>query len=123
VVICGHAHDGLRIIGVDRKSDEEPDRGFDRAYGLYAFGCVGGRMTRSVAYGHGDSGFYVGGTPPQKHPQTTTLDHLTTYKDVLGFSGSNSKYMVIRDSEFYDNGAGWHVHPHPARKGRKPYEG
>jgi hypothetical protein len=80
--------------------------GFNRAYGLFAFKCVGGRMTQSVGYGHGDSAFYVGGTPAQTHPQTTTLDHLTAYKNVLGFSGSNSKYMAIRDSEFYDNGAG-----------------
>jgi hypothetical protein len=80
--------------------------GFNHGYGLFAFNCVGGRMTQSVGYGHGDSAFYVGGTPPQKHPQTTTLDHLTAYKNVLGFSGSNAKYMVIRDSEFYDNGAG-----------------
>jgi Right handed beta helix region len=159
VVISGHAHDGLRIIGLGKKpaavllegrnahgpggaaqngiAGDNVDNlvlenmkaehyvangflidgcrgylmrnliaGFDRAYGLYAFGCVGGRMTRSVAYGHGDSAFYVGGTPPQKHPQTTTLDHLIAYKNVFGFSGSNSKYMVIRDSEFYDNGAG-----------------
>ena len=159
VIVSGHKHDGLRIIGLGKQpaavllegrnahgpggaaqNGIEGDNvdnlvlenmkaehyaangffvkdchgylmknliaGFDRAYGLYAFECVGGRMTRSVAYGHGDSAFYVGGTPPQKHPQTTTLDHLTAYKNVLGFSGSNSKYMVIRDSEFYDNGAG-----------------
>ena len=80
--------------------------GFEHSYGLYVFRCIGGRMTQSVGYGNGDSAFYVGGTPFQAHPQTTTLDHDTGYENVLGYSGTNSKYIVIRDSEFYNNGAG-----------------
>jgi hypothetical protein len=80
--------------------------GFEHSYGMYVFKCVGGRMTQSVGYGNGDSAFYVGGTPFQKHPKTTTLDHLTGYENVLGYSGTNSKYIVIRDSTFYNNGAG-----------------
>jgi hypothetical protein len=80
--------------------------GFNHSYGLYVFKCVGGRMTKSVGYGNGDSAFYVGGTPFEKHPVTTTLDHLTGYENVLGYSGTNSKYVLIRDSEFYNNGAG-----------------
>jgi hypothetical protein len=63
-------------------------------------------MTKSVGYGNGDSAFYVGGTPFEKHPVTTTLDHLIGYENVLGYSGTNSKYVTIRDSEFYNNGAG-----------------
>lgn len=80
--------------------------GFEHSYGLYVFRCVGGRMTKSVGYGNGDSAFYVGGTPFQKHPKWTTLDHDTGYENVLGYSGTNSKYVAIRNSEFYDNGAG-----------------
>jgi hypothetical protein len=80
--------------------------GFNHSYGLYVFKCVGGRMMKSVGYGNGDSAFYVGGTPFEKHPVTTTLDHLTGYENVLGYSGTNSKYILIRDSEFYNNGAG-----------------
>jgi hypothetical protein len=79
---------------------------FNRAYGLFAFGCIGGRMTKSVGYGHGDSAFYVGATPPQKHPKTTSLDHLEGYENVLGFSGTNSKYVDIHDNDFYNNGIG-----------------
>jgi hypothetical protein len=159
VIVSGHKHDGLRIIGtgktpsavllegknakgpggaaqngvqgsdVDKldlenmKAEHYPANGFfingcdgylmknliagfEHSYGLYVFKCVGGRMTQSVGYGNGDSAFYVGGTPVQKHPQTTTLDHDTGYENVLGYSGTNSKYIVIRDSEFYNNGAG-----------------
>jgi hypothetical protein len=79
---------------------------FNRAYGLFAFGCIGGRMTKSVGYGHGDSAFYVGATPPQKNPKTTSLDHLQGYENVLGFSGTNSKYMDIHHNDFFNNGIG-----------------
>jgi parallel beta-helix repeat protein len=79
---------------------------FNRAYGLFAFGCIGGRMTKSVGYGHGDSAFYVGATPSQKNPKTTSLDHLQGYENVLGFSGTNSKYMDIHHNDFFNNGIG-----------------
>jgi hypothetical protein len=79
---------------------------FNRAYGLFAFNCKGGRMTQSVGYGHGDSAFYVGQTPPQANPNWTSLDHLKGYMNVLGFSGSNSRYVNIHDSDFFNNGVG-----------------
>jgi hypothetical protein len=159
VIVSGHKHDGLHIIGTGKKAsavllegknargpggpaqngidgenvnnlvlenmkaEHYPANGFfintchgylmknlvagfNHSYGLYVFKCVGGRMTRSVGFGNGDSAFYVGGTPFEKHPVTTTLDHDTGYENVLGYSGTNSKYIVIRDSEFYNNGAG-----------------
>ena len=79
---------------------------FNRAYGIFAFNCIGGRMTKSVAFGHGDSGFYVGQTPNQSNPKWTKLDHLEAYENVLGYSGTNSKYVRITQSDYYNNGAG-----------------
>ena len=79
---------------------------FNRAYGLFAFNCIGGRMTKSVGYGHGDSAFYVGETPPQKKPKWTKLDHLEAYENVIGYSGTNSKYVRITRSDYYNNGVG-----------------
>ena len=79
---------------------------FNRAYGLFSFNCIGGRMTKSVGYGHGDSAFYVGETPAQTKPKWTKLDHLDGYENVLGYSGTNSKYVKITQSNFYNNGAG-----------------
>jgi hypothetical protein len=78
----------------------------NRAYGLYAFGCVGGRMTDSVGYHHGDSAFYVGASPVQSKPKPTKLDHLEAYENVLGYSGTNSRYVTIEKSAFYNNGVG-----------------
>ncbi|MFN8161518.1 MAG: hypothetical protein U0R52_10820 [Solirubrobacterales bacterium] len=79
---------------------------FNRSYGLFAFNCIGGRMTDSVGYGQGDSAYYVGGTPFQSKPKWTSLDHLTGFRNVLGFSGTNSKYVNIHDNDFFNNGAG-----------------
>jgi hypothetical protein len=79
---------------------------FEHSYGLYVFKCIGGRMTQSVGYGNGDSAFYIGGTPFESTPVISLVDHDTAYENVLGYSGTNSKYIDIRDSEFYNNGAG-----------------
>jgi hypothetical protein len=79
---------------------------FNRSYGFYAFGCAGGRFTKSTGYGHGDSAFYVGATPPQDNPKTTRIDHVDAYENVLGFSGTNSRYMLIEDSNWFNNGVG-----------------
>ena len=159
VIISGHRHDGLKIIGTSRNAAKVLIEGkhakgpggpaqngiagngvnrlvlenmeaehfaangfyvnhcsnylfknligaFEHAYGLFAFRCVGGRMTQSVGYGNGDSAFYIGGTPFQKHPVWSSVDHDTGYENVLGYSGTNSKYVTIRNSSFYNNGAG-----------------
>jgi hypothetical protein len=80
---------------------------FNRSYGLYAFECKGGEMSKSEAWGHGDSGYYVGASPIQdKNPKKNVLKKLEAYKNVLGFSGTNAHYVTIKDSYFYNNGAG-----------------
>jgi hypothetical protein len=79
---------------------------FNRAYGMYAFQCIGGRITKSTGWGHGDSAFYIGGTPIQANPKPTSLDHLDAHENVLGYSGTNSRYVDIHDSNFYNNGIG-----------------
>ena len=63
-------------------------------------------MTESVGFGQGDSAYYVGETPPQSNPKWTKLDHLDGHENVLGYSGTNSKYVKITKSNFYNNGVG-----------------
>jgi len=79
---------------------------FNRSYGLFAKRCIGGRITQSTGWGHGDSAIYIGETPPQAQPRWTQIDHDKAYENVLGYSGTNSKYVNIHDSEFFNNGAG-----------------
>jgi hypothetical protein len=93
----------------------------DRSYGLFAKNCFGGKMVNSAAFHHGDGGFYVGETPCdsrnwsdhgpspapcQRKPQWTLLKNDVSYENVLGFSGTNSKYVKIVESVFYNNGLG-----------------
>jgi hypothetical protein len=79
---------------------------FNRSYGMFAKHCMGGSMTKSKAWGHGDSGFYIGETPPQDDPKTTDIRKVEMYENVLGYSGTNSRYVDIHDSLIYNNGAG-----------------
>jgi parallel beta-helix repeat protein len=91
----------------------------NRSYGLFAKNCFGGKMVNSAGYHQGDSGFYVGETPCdkrnwnvyknepcQRKPQWTLLKNDRSYENVLGYSGTNSKYVRIVESAFYNNGAG-----------------
>ena len=94
----------------------------NRSYGLFAKNCFGGKMVNSAGYHQGDSAFYVGETPcdtknwtnhgvappptlPEK-PKWTLLKNDDSYENVLGYSGTNSKYVKIVESAFYNNGAG-----------------
>ncbi len=95
----------------------------NRSYGLFAKGCLGGKMVNSAGYHQGDSAFYVGETPCdskkwtndveappvkpcQRKPKWTLLKNDRSYENVLGYSGTNSKYVKIVESAFYNNGAG-----------------
>jgi hypothetical protein len=95
----------------------------NRSYGLFAESCRGGRMVNSAGYHHGGSAFYVGETPCdsrgwtnhgvapppapcQRNPRWTLLKNDSGYENVLGYSGTNSKYVKIVESVFYNNGAG-----------------
>ncbi|MFN8162568.1 MAG: hypothetical protein U0R26_01825 [Solirubrobacterales bacterium] len=93
----------------------------NRSYGLFAKNCLGGKMINSTGYRQGDSAFYVGETPCdkstwtnhgtapkpcQKKPKWTLLKNDRGYENVLGYSGTNSKYVKIVESAFYNNGAG-----------------
>lgn len=75
-------------------------------YGLYAFNTIGGEMRRDTAAWNNDSGFYVGQTPKQTKPIRTILSDLVSYGNVLGYSGTNSRYVTITKSKWFNNGVG-----------------
>src|SRR6201996_3891313 len=91
----------------------------NRSYGLFAKNCYGGKMINSAGNHQGDSAFYVGETPCdnkkwnvydnepcQAKPKWTLLKNDKSYENVLGYSGTNSKYVRIIENAFYNNGAG-----------------
>jgi hypothetical protein len=98
-----HADPGNHCDGFLMKSDIAA---FNRAYGLFSKHCIGGRFTNTLSYGQGDSGIYVGETPPQNKPVWTEIDNNVMSENVLGYSGTNSKYVDIERNYVYNNGAG-----------------
>ena len=75
-------------------------------YGIYAFNSRGGEMSDSVAAWHNDAGFYIGQTPPQARPIRSIVRNVKSYGNVIGFSGTNMRYVTITRSEWFNNGLG-----------------
>jgi hypothetical protein len=75
-------------------------------YGMYAFNSKGGTMAKSEASEMSDSGFYVGQTPKQAKPKRTFIKNVKSHTNVLGYSGTNMRYVTIQDSQFWNNGVG-----------------
>jgi hypothetical protein len=93
VNVFGYTADKLRALA-------------DGTYGVYAFNSVGGTMSRSVGAWNNDAGFYVGQTPPQVSPRRTFVKDVVAYGNVLGFSGTNMRYVTITHSKWFNNGTG-----------------
>jgi hypothetical protein len=75
-------------------------------YGVYAFNSLGGVMENSEASYNSDSGFYIGQTPPQTKPKRSIVRNVKAFGNVLGFSGTNMRYVTITKSQWFNNGAG-----------------
>jgi Right handed beta helix region len=76
------------------------------AYGVYAFNSRGGTIQNSEAAWNNDSGFYIGQTPPQTKPIRSMVRGVKAYGNVLGFSGTNMRYVTITKSRWFNNGLG-----------------
>ena len=79
---------------------------FNRSYGLFAKRCIGGRITQSKGWGHGDSAIYIGETPPQTKPKWTQIDHDLRLRERARLLGHQLQVRDIHDSDFFNNGAG-----------------
>jgi Right handed beta helix region len=75
-------------------------------YGAYAFNSLGGVMENSTASYNSDSGFYIGQTPPQTKPKRSIVRNVKAFGNVLGFSGTNMRYVTITKSQWFNNGTG-----------------
>jgi hypothetical protein len=92
-----------------------------RSYGLFSRNCYGGKFLNSEGWNHGDSTLYIGETPCdtyawnnrgnnaqpcQRNPEWTLVKNVKSHQNSLGYSGTNSKYVRITESAFYNNGIG-----------------
>jgi hypothetical protein len=79
---------------------------FGGVYGIDAFNTRGGSITNSTAAWNNDGGFYIGQTPPQTKPIRTIVGGVRSYGNVIGWSGTNMRYVTITKSQFFNNGTG-----------------
>ena len=75
-------------------------------YGLYAFNSKGGSMTNSLSYLAADGSYYVGQTPKQTRPLRTIIRNVVGWGSVIGYTGTNSRYVTITRSFFFNNAVG-----------------
>jgi hypothetical protein len=75
-------------------------------YGIYVFHSIGGTISNSESSYNNDAGYYIGETPPQASPKRTFVKNVISWGNVLGWSGTNMRYVTISKSYFFNNGAG-----------------
>jgi len=63
-------------------------------------------MENSQASYNSDSGFYIGQTPKQTTPARSIVRNVKAFGNVLGFSGTNMRYVTITKSQWFNNGTG-----------------
>lgn len=102
----GYSGNGFFVVNADGYLFTNLVAQGNGAYGLYAFNTTGGEMSNSEAYYNNDSGFYIGQTPPQVKPKRSIARNLVAWGNVLGWSGTNMRYVTITNSDFYNNGVG-----------------
>jgi parallel beta-helix repeat protein len=87
------------VTGFHVTDAEAMDNG---AYGIYADQSTNGVFEDSHASGHYDAGFYLGNVD---HCDCTIRD-VVSEDNLIGYSGTSSSDLVIRDSVFRNNAAG-----------------
>ena len=97
---------GFFVVNADGYKLTNLVAGRTGVYGIYAFNSKGGTMSHSEAFANNDAGFYIGQTPPQVRPKRSIVSNVRSHTNVLGFSGTNMRYVTIRNSDFFNNGSG-----------------
>jgi len=102
----GYKANGFFLVNVNGYTVNHTIAAGPGVYGHYAFNSFGGTLKNSEAYYNNDSGGYIGQTPPQTKPKRSIVDNYKAWGNVLGWSGTNMRYVTIRNSSFYNNGLG-----------------
>jgi hypothetical protein len=97
---------GFYVVNVDGYEFNHLVATLSGVYGVYAFNSLGGVMENSTATYNSDSGFYIGQTPPQTKPKRSIVRNVKAFGNVLGFSGTNMRYVTITRSQWFNNGVG-----------------
>lgn len=96
---------GLYTIDTDGYLYDNVAGLYSGEYQLFGYASDHGLIENCEAVGGGDSGIYVGGAPLSGRINTI-VQNCDVHHNVMGFSGTNSNWVVLRDNNFYDNAAG-----------------
>ena len=97
---------GFYVVNVSGYELNHLNATLSGVYGIYAFNSLGGVMENSQASYNSDSGFYIGQTPKQTTPERSIVRNVKSFGNVLGFSGTNMRYVTITKSQWFNNGTG-----------------
>ena len=95
---------GFYVVNVSGYELNHLNATLSGVYGIYAFNSLGGVMENSQASYNSDSGFYIGQTPKQTTPERSIVRNVKAFGNVLGFSGTNMRYVTITKSQWFNNG-------------------
>ncbi len=133
VIVSGHKHDSLRIIGCRRcrprsRSGRRPPGRGDNKMGA-AFHDANGSDFFNDGSGHGTC-FTGNGAAATFDTNPTVSDLYPSCPTTAGtgtVAGNPTQLLklaaVVLAKPPTKQESFWHVHPHPARQDRKPYEG
>jgi hypothetical protein len=96
---------GLYTIDTDGYLYDDVAGLYSGEYQLFGYASDHGLIENCEAVGGGDSGIYVGGAPLSGRINTI-VQNCDVHHNVMGFSGTNSNWVVLRNNDFYDNAAG-----------------
>jgi hypothetical protein len=97
---------GFYVVNVSGYELNHLNATLSGVYGIFAFNSIGGVMENSEASYNSDAGFYIGQTPKQTTPERSIVRNVKAFGNVLGFSGTNMRYVTITKSQWFNNGQG-----------------
>jgi plastocyanin len=102
LTVRNYLSNGIFINNSTKYTVNKVDAIKGRTYGIYAFDSYDGVIKNSYAYGSGDGAFYIG----QCLNCSALIDHVHGTWSYLGYSGTNSTGVIIRNSTFNHNALG-----------------
>lgn len=102
-----HAFDhGVYVLDTGGFLIDRVVSGFSREYAFLAFAVDHGLISNCEAIGAGDAGIYPGGTASTPDRHSVEIAGCSSYHNVIGYSGTQGNFVLVRDSDFTDNAVG-----------------
>jgi len=97
---------GIYVLDSDGYVFDRTIGAYSLEYQLFSFASDHGLYHGCEALGGGDSGIYVGAAPNTPGRMNTVVRNCKSHHNVLGYSGTNSNYVMLTQNDFYDNAIG-----------------